>query len=136
MTGRTRTYLKKGYLIIIPYHTPINEAKLRLYGNVGQIIPLKFNKLNEDFSKGRITARISNIATSRGEELNNQIQNLSKEIFGEKVDILVTGSTLLALKTNRYLVKNLTVSFLIAFTIIVVLATSAKVPIWGNPLGP
>ena len=43
-----RRLAKKGYLIIIPYHTPINEAKLRLYGNVGQIIPLKFNKLNED----------------------------------------------------------------------------------------
>ena len=81
-------------------------------------IDTPLNLLNEDFSKGRITARISNIATSRGEELKIEIQNISKEIFGDKVDALVTGSTLLALKTNRHLVKNLLVSFLIALTII------------------
>lgn len=90
-----------------------NDALSLIYS-----IDSPINLLNDDFSKGRLTLRISNIATSRGEELKNEIQQLSSEIFGESVDILVTGSTLLALKTNRHLVKNLTVSFLIAFTII------------------
>ena len=39
-------------------------------------------------------------------------------VFGNDVDINVTGSTLLALSTNRHLVKNLTFSFIIAFFII------------------
>ncbi len=76
------------------------------------------NLLNKDFSKGRISARISNITTSRGESLKKEIELLHKEIFNQDVGLLITGSTLLALKTNLHLVKNLTFSFLIAFSII------------------
>ena len=43
-----RRLAKKGYLIIVPHQTLTNAAKLRLYGNVGQIIPLKFKKLSDD----------------------------------------------------------------------------------------
>ena len=39
-----RRFAKKGYLIIVPHQTVINDSELRLYGNVGQIIPLKFKK--------------------------------------------------------------------------------------------
>ena len=39
---------KKKYRIIIPYQRSTNEAKLRLFGNVGQIIPIKFNNLKDD----------------------------------------------------------------------------------------
>ena len=74
--------------------------------------------LNSDYSKGRISARLANISTSRGKSIKEQIEILSKNIFDGNVEILVTGSTLLALKTNQHLVKNLTLSFLIAFIII------------------
>ena len=43
-----RRLAKKGYLIIVPHQTVINDSELRLYGNVGQIIPLKFKKLSEN----------------------------------------------------------------------------------------
>ena len=43
-----RRLAKKGYLIIVPHQTAINDSELRLYGNVGQIIPLKFKKLSEN----------------------------------------------------------------------------------------
>ena len=43
-----RRLAKKGYLIIVPHQTLINDSKLRIYGNVGQIIPLKFKKLSEN----------------------------------------------------------------------------------------
>ena len=33
-----RRIVKKGYKIIIPYQRPTNEAKLRLFGSIGQII--------------------------------------------------------------------------------------------------
>ena len=40
-----RSFVKKGYKIIIPYQRQINEADLRLSGSVGQIIPFHFTKL-------------------------------------------------------------------------------------------
>lgn len=43
-----RRIAKKGYKIIIPYQRSINEAKLRLFGNVGQIIPLKFINIQDE----------------------------------------------------------------------------------------
>ncbi len=38
---------KQGYHLIVPYQRPTKEPKLRLYGNVGQIVPLKFKRLDE-----------------------------------------------------------------------------------------
>ena len=43
----TRRFAEKGYRIIIPYQKAENEAKLRIYGNTGQIIPLHFNSFND-----------------------------------------------------------------------------------------
>ncbi len=40
-----RSFVKKGYKIIIPYQRQIDEANLRLSGSVGQIIPFYFTKL-------------------------------------------------------------------------------------------
>ena len=37
-----RSFVKKGYKIIIPYQRQIDEANLRLLGSVGQIIPFHF----------------------------------------------------------------------------------------------
>ena len=42
-----RRIVKKGYKIIIPYQRPTNEAKLRLFGSIGQIIPLKFINIQD-----------------------------------------------------------------------------------------
>tara|TARA_B100001123_G_scaffold445046_1_gene595587 strand:- start:97 stop:1014 length:918 start_codon:yes stop_codon:yes gene_type:complete len=41
-----RRLSKKGYKIIVPFQFKASEAKLRLYGNVGQIIPIKYRNLN------------------------------------------------------------------------------------------
>jgi len=43
-----RRIAKKGYKIIIPYQRSTNEPKLRLFGNVGQIIPLKFINVQDE----------------------------------------------------------------------------------------
>ena len=43
-----RRIAKNGHKIIIPHHTPVNEAKIRLLGTTGQIIPFKFKSLNEE----------------------------------------------------------------------------------------
>ena len=39
-----RRIAKHGYKIIIPHQRGINEAKLRLLGDTGQIIPLYFKE--------------------------------------------------------------------------------------------
>jgi len=40
-----RAFAKEGYKIIIPYQKQTNEANLRLFGSVGQVIPFYFNSL-------------------------------------------------------------------------------------------
>ena len=74
--------------------------------------------LNEDYSKTRISCRISDLPFDRGMQIREDILLAGHKLFGENIDINVTGSTLLALSTGRHLVKNLTTSFFIAFIII------------------
>ncbi|MDP6570810.1 MAG: MMPL family transporter [Candidatus Marinimicrobia bacterium] len=74
--------------------------------------------LNEEISKSRITCRISDVPFDRGMAIRDQVITYGKQHLGEGVQIQVTGSTILALSTNRHLVKNLSTSFIIAFIII------------------
>tara|TARA_B100001250_G_scaffold277349_1_gene239816 strand:- start:4181 stop:6415 length:2235 start_codon:yes stop_codon:yes gene_type:complete len=74
--------------------------------------------LSEDYSKTRISCRMSDVPYDRGMLIRDQLYSLGKDIFDEKVGMNVTGSTLLALSTGRHLVNNLTTSFFIAFIII------------------
>ena len=43
-----RRIAKNGHKVIIPHQSQVNEAKLRLLGITGQIIPLKFTHLKEE----------------------------------------------------------------------------------------
>ena len=43
-----RRFSKNGYKVIVPYQKQTNEANLRLYGAVGQIIPFHFNSLKNE----------------------------------------------------------------------------------------
>ena len=43
-----RRIAKKGHKIIIPHQRNVNEAKLRLLGSTGQIIPIRYNSLKEE----------------------------------------------------------------------------------------
>lgn len=43
-----RRLAKQGLNLIVPYQKPTKEAKIRLYGNVGQIVPLRFKSLYQD----------------------------------------------------------------------------------------
>ena len=56
-----RRIAKKGYKIIIPYQRSINEAKLRLFGNVGQIIPLKFINIQDENIAKLINCSLENL---------------------------------------------------------------------------
>ena len=42
-----RRIVKNDYKIIVPHQKPTNEASLKLFGDTGQITPIKFKSLNE-----------------------------------------------------------------------------------------
>jgi len=73
---------------------------------------------NADYSKARISARVVNITSEQAKGIVTQINSFAKKRFTEETKLTITGSTLLALRTNAHLVKNLTTSFVIAFFII------------------
>ena len=43
-----RRLVKKAYKIIIPYQQPTNEAKLRHFGSIGQVIPIKYFNVQDE----------------------------------------------------------------------------------------
>ena len=81
-----RRLAQLGYKIIIPYQMPIEESKLRIYGKLGQIIPLKFSKSNKEKIKKIIINSdiIINLKTiwqeTKINSYNNSILNFNIEI--------------------------------------------------------
>jgi hydrophobe/amphiphile efflux-3 (HAE3) family protein len=74
--------------------------------------------VNFDYSRGRVSARVRNIDSDQGEDIKAAILAWAWEHLPPGQQVIVTGTTLLALKTNDHLVKNLTYSFALAFIII------------------
>ena len=73
---------------------------------------------NGDYSKARLSARMVNIPTDQAFHIRDSILSQAKVLFPDQVSCTITGSTILALYTNRHLVKNLSYSFMVAFVII------------------
>ena len=70
--------------------------------------------------KIRVSLKIADLGTNKMDSLINEvIKPKIEEIFGKtKMDVKITGSTLLAIKGNSFLIKNLFQSMLLAFLII------------------
>ena len=126
---RSLDEIKKS-LSLVDHLKVINNA---LNPEQGMIIPLSDEEIEDylydydnasslykdDGSKYRISCRVGNIKSRAAEELQLNIQNEFSKIF-DKEEVLVTGSTLLSLRTGRFLVRDLTNSFMLAFGIIFV----------------
>ena len=69
--------------------------------------------MNDSLSKYRITCRVGNIRSKDADTLKANIENDFKEMFPDD-EVLVSGSTLLALRTGRFLVRDLTNSFILS----------------------
>ena len=77
------------------------------------------NLFNSDSTKYRITCRVGNIRSKVAESLRIEVQDIFNDIFKEgKEEVVVSGSTLLALRTQGFLIRDLTASFILAFIII------------------
>tara|TARA_B100000315_G_scaffold260900_1_gene327041 strand:- start:8691 stop:10985 length:2295 start_codon:yes stop_codon:yes gene_type:complete len=74
-----------------------------------------------NYSLTRISARIKDVPSAKAQEISESIESWVQIHFPENINVDVTGTTLMALRTNKYLVINLIQSFLIAFGVIFVL---------------
>ena len=125
-----RRLAKQGKNLIVPYQKPTKEVKLRLYGNVGQIVPLKFKKLNEGKIKSVIDSAdiVLNLKTIWQEKkhysyknhilnFNIQLVDLMKRTNKSKVFIFFSGLGVnekssskrvqFIAKVENYILKNL-----------------------------
>ncbi len=92
---------------------------------IGDLIALNADESVEslvdfDYSKGRISARVQNINSEQGNHIKTAIQEWATENLPPDQEVIVTGATLLALKTNDHLVESLCYSFLLASFVIFV----------------
>jgi len=89
------------------------------YWNIdGDINSQQTKYTNKDRTEIRISCGIENIDSKQAELLKKNIRNEYINIFDNQNGLKITGSTLLALKMNHYLIKSLLNSFIIAFIII------------------
>ena len=94
-----RRIAKNGYKVIVPHQRYINEAKLRLLGDTGQIIPLYFKSLGDK--------RISNLIFRADVIINLKTLwdekkiSFSKGIFDFNVDLVKMIKEIK--KTNQYI---------------------------------
>ena len=80
-----RSFVKKGYKIIIPYQRQIDEADLRLLGSVGQIIPFHFStlenpKLLSILKNADICINLKTTWDSKESHLEKSIYTFNKEL--------------------------------------------------------
>ena len=74
--------------------------------------------VNYDYSAARIAARVEDVGSIEMDSLRRRIHNFVQREMAPNLDIELTGGTLLALQRNKYMVRNLLSSFLLAFSII------------------
>ena len=91
----TRSFVKKGYKIIIPYQRQIDEANLRLLGSVGQIIPFYFStlknpKLLSILKNADICINLKTTWDSKESLLEKSIYTFNKEL----TEIIKQSSTM------------------------------------------
>jgi uncharacterized protein YbjT (DUF2867 family) len=81
-----RSFVKKGYKIIIPYQRQIDEADMRLSGSVGQIIPFHFTtfenpKLLSIIENADICINLKTTWDSKELYLEKSIYTFNKELI-------------------------------------------------------
>ena len=81
-----RSFVKKGYKIIVPYQRQIDEANLRLLGSVGQIIPFHFTsleipKLISIVNNADICINLKTTWDSKESSLEKSIHTFNKELI-------------------------------------------------------
>lgn len=78
--------------------------------------------VDSNFRKARISIQMADVGSERMEEINKEVTEIISDIFPtEDYDIKVTGTSIIFLKGNKFLVSSLVQSVIIAFIIIALL---------------
>lgn len=110
------------------YRMPNNQEKtfiLRYLSELKDGIGISTSFLDSTNQKIRISMKIADIGSQKLDSLINQIiKPKVEEIFeNTKLEVAITGTTLLFIKGNKLLIDNLLTSMLIAFVIIAIIMT-------------
>ena len=90
-----RRLAKKGYKLIIPYQILPDLPKLRILGNVGQIIPIRFKNLEDDIiiksiNNANVIINLKTIWDEGNISFENGILKFNREL----IDIIKIKNTL------------------------------------------
>ena len=90
-----RRLAKKGYKIIVPYQKSIQEAKIRLLGVTGQIIPFRFSSLDDQrlksvLLKSEICINLKTTYDKKNGTFNDTIFKFNQKL----INILKSGKVL------------------------------------------
>jgi len=78
--------------------------------------------VDSNFRKARISIQMADVGSEKMEEINKEVTEIISDIFPtEDYDIKVTGTSIIFLKGNKFLVSSLVQSVIIAFIIIALL---------------
>jgi predicted RND superfamily exporter protein len=104
---------------ILPAALDIPELINYLPANSNSENGLMKSLVDKDFQTARISIQMSDVGSTEMKAVNARVRELTKEIFPEdKFEITITGTSLIFLKGNDYLIKNLTQSMVAALIII------------------
>ncbi|MDP2174425.1 MAG: MMPL family transporter [Bacteroidota bacterium] len=75
--------------------------------------------VDADFRKARVSIQMKDVGSVKMEEVTNDVSEIIKEIFPEEdYDVKITGTSIIFLKGNKFLVNSLVQSVIFAFLII------------------
>lgn len=78
--------------------------------------------VDSSYSKARISIQMADVGSEKMESITNDVREIIKEVFPvEDYDVKVTGTSIIFLKGNKYLVSSLVQSVILAFIIIALL---------------
>lgn len=75
--------------------------------------------VDKEYRKARISIQMADVGSVRMEQLTQEVKTILREIFPDQdYDVRVTGTSIIFLKGNKYLVASLVQSVILAFIII------------------
>ncbi len=96
---------------------------LRYFGRDSTGTKLLKSFMDKDMSKMRVSLKVADIGSHKLDHLIKDVvgREIDEVFSGTAIDARATGTTLLFVKGNKFLVENLRLSLLLAFTIIAII---------------
>lgn len=105
----------------LPSNLDLGEMSSYLPSQKGDNSILK-SMVDSNYRKARISIQMADVGSVKMEEISEEVKGIIREIFpAEDYDIKVTGTSIIFLKGNKYLVSSLVQSVILAFIIIALL---------------